>query len=72
MSHKNHCESCWYLGQEAVGHCYMFKIEPTAPCTHHSIKADAARAMRIELIRRMQTKTVQGASAVGKSSRGSR
>jgi hypothetical protein len=44
MSNPNNCNACDHKNKPDGGHCYMFKLEPTKPCAHHTIRALAARA----------------------------
>lgn len=55
MSNPNNCATCKHSRFPDGGHCYMFRIPPTGPCMQHTIQFEAARAMRMNTLRRTLT-----------------
>lgn len=47
MSNPNNCKHCDHKQHPDDGWCYMFRLEPTGPCAHHTMRTEAARAMRL-------------------------
>lgn len=49
MSNPNNCQHCGHKHHPDDGWCYMFRMEPTAPCTQHTLPTEAAKAVRMTL-----------------------
>lgn len=54
MSNPNNCAMCDHSRHKDGGHCYMFRFAPTEPCAQHTVRFEAARAMRIAVLRLSQ------------------
>lgn len=53
MSNPNNCKHCDHKQHPDDGWCYMFRLEPTGPCAHHTMRTEAARAMRLQIAGRI-------------------
>ena len=53
MSNPNNCQHCGHKQNPDGGWCYMFRMEPTGPCSKHTIGAAAAMAHRLQVAKRM-------------------
>ena len=53
MKNPNACQHCGHKQNPDGGWCYMFRMEPTGPCSKHTIAAAAAMAHRLQAAKRM-------------------
>lgn len=61
MSNPNRCEHCGHKQTPDDGWCYMFRMKPTQPCVQHTLRTEAAKAMRLQIVGRMTAAMAQGA-----------
>ena len=77
MTNPNACQHCNHKQHPDGGWCYMFRTEPTAPCTHHTARPAASLAFtqmigiaiqqRIEREMSGDSQTRQGTEATAKA-----
>lgn len=51
MSNPNNCNHCGHKQHPDDGWCYMFRLEPTGPCTQHTMQTEAAKGVRMLMAR---------------------
>jgi len=63
MTNPNNCESCDHKKHPDHGWCYMFRLSPTGPCAHHTVRTLVVANIRQQVVQRIY----RGASEKGET-----